>query len=89
MIVDCHVNIYDPEHMLPLYAQQSAIARPGGFALESDCETIYAAMQEVDKAIIFSNRKKSVSELNRTLKRRRLNASDIHGDLDQAQRQAE
>jgi superfamily II DNA/RNA helicase len=44
--------------------------------------------QDIDKAIIFSNRKKSVSELNRTLKRRKLNASDIHGDLDQAQRQA-
>ncbi|HEX2528294.1 MAG TPA: DEAD/DEAH box helicase [Geminicoccus sp.] len=44
--------------------------------------------QDIDKAIIFSNRKKSVSELNKTLKRRRLNASDIHGDLDQSQRQA-
>lgn len=56
MIVDCHVNIYDPNQMLPLYAQQSAIARPGGFALESDCETIYKAMADVDKAIIFSLR---------------------------------
>jgi superfamily II DNA/RNA helicase len=43
---------------------------------------------DVDKAIIFSNRKRTVSDLNRTLKRRRLNASDIHGDLDQSQRQA-
>ena len=43
---------------------------------------------DIDKAIIFSNRKRTVSELNRSLKRRRLNASDIHGDLDQSQRQA-
>ncbi|WP_051329374.1 DEAD/DEAH box helicase [Geminicoccus roseus] len=43
---------------------------------------------DIDKAIIFSNRKRSVAELNRTLKRRKLNVSDIHGDLDQSQRQA-
>ena len=43
---------------------------------------------DIDKAIIFSNRKRTVSELNRSLKRRRLNCSDIHGDLDQSQRQA-
>jgi superfamily II DNA/RNA helicase len=42
--------------------------------------------QDVDKAIIFCNRKRDVSVLRRQLERAGLSARDIHGDLDQAQR---
>jgi predicted TIM-barrel fold metal-dependent hydrolase len=56
MLVDCHVNIYDDDQILPLYRESSRIAVPGGFPLKSDADTIYAAMTEVDKAIIFSLR---------------------------------
>jgi superfamily II DNA/RNA helicase len=42
----------------------------------------------IGKAIIFSNRKREVASLARWLKRQGLNAQDIHGDLDQSQRQA-
>jgi superfamily II DNA/RNA helicase len=41
---------------------------------------------DVSKAIIFCNRKREVSSLRRQLERAGLNARDIHGDLDQAQR---
>ena len=44
--------------------------------------------QAVQKAIIFANRKREVSSLNRYLQGVGLNARDIHGDLEQAQRQA-
>ena len=42
--------------------------------------------QEVGKAIIFCNRKREVASLRRQMERAGLNARDIHGDLDQAQR---
>ena len=42
--------------------------------------------QDVDKAIIFCNRKRDVSTLRRQLERAGLSARDIHGDLDQSQR---
>ncbi|MDH3664141.1 MAG: C-terminal helicase domain-containing protein, partial [Alphaproteobacteria bacterium] len=42
--------------------------------------------QDVEKAIIFCNRKRDVSVLRRQLERAGLNARDIHGDLDQSQR---
>jgi superfamily II DNA/RNA helicase len=44
--------------------------------------------EKVAKAIIFCNRKREVASLARWLQREGLNAKDIHGDLDQAQRQA-
>ena len=44
--------------------------------------------QEITKAIVFCNRKRDVSSLNRYLQTRRLNARDIHGDLEQVHRQA-
>ena len=46
------------------------------------------ADQAVPKAIIFANRKREVSSLNRFLQKSGLNARDIHGDLEQAHRQA-
>jgi superfamily II DNA/RNA helicase len=42
--------------------------------------------QNVDKAIIFCNRKREVASLRRQMERAGLNVCDIHGDLDQAQR---
>ncbi len=42
--------------------------------------------QEVEKAIIFCNRKRDVSVLRRQLERAGHSARDIHGDLDQSQR---
>ena len=42
--------------------------------------------QEVEKAIIFCNRKREVASLRRQLERAGLNVRDIHGDLDQSQR---
>jgi superfamily II DNA/RNA helicase len=44
--------------------------------------------QSVSKAIIFCNRKKDISGLTRSLKRGGFNARDLHGDLDQSQRNA-
>ncbi len=46
------------------------------------------AQQAVEKAIIFANRKREVSSLNRFLQGVGLNARDIHGDLEQVHRQA-
>ena len=42
--------------------------------------------QDVEKAIIFCNRKRDVSVLRRQLERAGHSARDIHGDLDQSQR---
>jgi superfamily II DNA/RNA helicase len=42
--------------------------------------------QEVDKALIFCNRKREVASLRRRLERAGLNVRDIHGDLEQSQR---
>jgi superfamily II DNA/RNA helicase len=42
--------------------------------------------QEVEKALIFCNRKREVASLRRQLERAGLNVRDIHGDLDQSQR---
>jgi superfamily II DNA/RNA helicase len=42
--------------------------------------------QEVDKALIFCNRKREVASLRRQLERVGLNVRDIHGDLEQSQR---
>ena len=44
--------------------------------------------QSVEKAIVFANRKRDVSSLNRFLQGVGLNARDIHGDLEQVHRQA-
>ena len=46
------------------------------------------AQQDVSKAIVFANRKRDVSSLNRFLQGMGLNARDIHGDLEQVHRQA-
>jgi predicted TIM-barrel fold metal-dependent hydrolase len=54
VIVDCHVNIWNDEHLTPLYAQQIGRVRPGGApGLKADADTLYAAMAAADKAIVF------------------------------------
>ena len=45
--------------------------------------------ENVSNAIIFCNRKTTVRELNKSLKRHGLASGEIHGDIDQAQRIAE
>ncbi len=45
-------------------------------------------IEQIPSAIIFCNRKRDVSMVNKFLQRQGRNAQDIHGDLDQSQRQA-
>ena len=45
-------------------------------------------IEKISNAIIFCNRKRDVSMVNKFLQRQGRNAQDIHGDLDQSQRQA-
>lgn len=56
MIVDCHVNIWEPQHVRPLFAAGTKTARPGEVGIAADADTLHAAMKDVDKAIIFSLR---------------------------------
>ncbi len=44
--------------------------------------------RDIQKAIVFCNRKRDVGSLTRHLQRKGMNARDLHGDLDQAHRQA-
>ncbi len=55
-IFDCHVNIYNDEHESPLFKAQLARVRAGELTTKSDADTIYAAMSEVEKAIVFAIR---------------------------------
>ncbi len=56
MIVDCHVNVYDDRHVLPLLKNETKFFRPGAPPLLADPDTVYRAMDGVDKAIVFSLR---------------------------------
>ncbi len=51
---DCHVNIWNEEHVLPLYQQQLSRVRPGAMAPRADAETIAREMEHVEKAIVFA-----------------------------------
>ena len=53
---DCHVNIWNEEHVLPLYEEQLSRVRHGTMAPKADADTIYREMAGVDKAIVFSLR---------------------------------
>lgn len=55
-IYDCHVNIWEERHVLPLYHQQMARVRSGPMQQKADAETLLQAMRGVDKAIIFTLR---------------------------------
>ena len=80
---------------------QIEVARPAtmaegveGFLVRSGSEDKRQALldlirdRDITKAIVFCNRKRDVSSLNRFLQQRRVNARDIHGDLEQVHRQA-
>lgn len=56
MIVDCHVNLWKPEHVNPLFAKGTTHSRPGSVSPKADADTVYEAMAEVDRAIVFSLR---------------------------------
>lgn len=53
---DCHVNIWNDEHVLPLYGKQLGRVREGEMAPRSDAETIIGEMTEVERAIVFAIR---------------------------------
>ena len=55
-IFDCHANIWDKSHFLPLYYEQLGRVRQGELQELADQDTLYAAMEGVSKAIIFSPR---------------------------------
>lgn len=55
-IYDCHVNIWEERHVLPLYHQQMARVRRGSLQQKADAETLFQAMQGVARAIIFTLR---------------------------------
>ncbi len=56
MIVDCHVNVYEDRHVLPLLKTETKFFRPGAPPLKADPETVFNGMSGVDKAIVFSLR---------------------------------
>jgi predicted TIM-barrel fold metal-dependent hydrolase len=56
VIIDCHVNIWNDEHVRPLFAVGTAYSRPGSVSPRADADTIYQAMRGVDRAIVFSLR---------------------------------
>lgn len=53
---DCHVNIWNDEHVLPLYHTLQSRVRKGDIAPKADADTLYQAMSSVEKAIIFTLR---------------------------------
>ncbi|NOZ31766.1 MAG: amidohydrolase [Alphaproteobacteria bacterium] len=55
-IFDCHVNIWNDEHELPLFKTQLSRVRPGDLKTRSDADTIYKAMSGAEKAIVFAIR---------------------------------
>jgi uncharacterized protein len=56
MIFDCHVNIWNDEHVKPSFADQLGRVRPGHIGYKADADTLYGAMENVDRAIIFALR---------------------------------
>ena len=53
---DCHVNIWNDKHVLPLYQTLHARVRQGDIAPKADADTLYDAMRDVEKAIVFTLR---------------------------------
>ena len=53
---DCHVNIWNDEHVLPLYHQQLSRVRQGEMAPKADADTLAAEMAHVERAIVFALR---------------------------------
>ncbi|MBI4922449.1 MAG: amidohydrolase [Devosia nanyangense] len=53
---DCHVNIWNDEHVLPLYHQLQGRIRQGEMAPKADADTLYREMAGVERAIVFALR---------------------------------
>lgn len=56
MVVDCHVNIWNDEHVSPDFTTITARAREHPIPTEADADAVHAAMAPVDKAIVFTLR---------------------------------
>lgn len=56
MITDCHINIWNDDHVLPHYKTGMARVREKNIPATSDAEAIMAAIAEIDHAIIFAVR---------------------------------
>lgn len=55
MLIDCHVNIWNPQDLQPGFAEQLTRVRPqGAVGLVADADTLHAEMASVDKAIVFA-----------------------------------
>jgi hypothetical protein len=54
MIVDCHVNIWNHDQVSSLWREQMVRVRPDGApGLLANADTLFEAMEIVDKAIVF------------------------------------
>jgi predicted TIM-barrel fold metal-dependent hydrolase len=51
---DCHVNIWNSEHVRPLYYEQLGRVRKGDLAPHADAETLFGELTGVKKAIVFA-----------------------------------
>ncbi len=56
MITDCHINIWNDDHVLPHYATGMARVREKDIPARSDADAIMAAIAEIDRAIVFAVR---------------------------------
>jgi hypothetical protein len=50
---DCHVNIWNEKHVLPLYHQQLGRLRQGEMAPKANADTLYG---EMERAIVLALR---------------------------------
>jgi hypothetical protein len=56
VIVDCHVNIWNKEHVLPAYYEQLGRTREQAIPDQADAETIIEVLDGIDRAIVFTLR---------------------------------
>ncbi|NYD89013.1 DEAD/DEAH box helicase [Sphingomonas melonis] len=72
-----------------LNIKQFLVPVPGNAMKKREALRQLLAQDEVRNAIIFCNRKTTVRELNKSLKKHGYKSGEIHGDMEQAQRIAE
>jgi|TARA_Y100000294_G_scaffold170721_1_gene183343 hypothetical protein len=56
VIVDCHVNIWNKEHVLPAYYEQLGRIREQAISDQADADTIIEVLDGIDRAIVFTLR---------------------------------
>jgi predicted TIM-barrel fold metal-dependent hydrolase len=56
MIVDCHVNIWNDEHVRPSYHTQLGRIREKKIVAKADADTLHEVLAPVDRAIVFTVR---------------------------------